>query len=126
MLFLGSFIFLKNAEQPIKEEYLLSGYLEKINKPYEIAKIAGIEICESYNIQYVCNFIFVIPANLSGPNDNYDPVNSHLISAMLTKFLLTKRNNITSVKKLGIIKPIMRIYSGWLYYRCEFIFNEYI
>ncbi len=73
LLYLGSScIYPKMAPQPLKEEYLLSGYLEKTNQSYAIAKIAGIEMCEAYRFQYDCNFISVMPTNLYGPNDNYD------------------------------------------------------
>ena len=107
LLFLGSScIYPKNAEQPIKEEYLLSGYLEKTNKPYAIAKIAGIELCESYKNQYGCNFISAMPTNLYGPNDNYDPINSHVIPAMFRKFILSNRNNISSVEMWGSGSPL--------------------
>ena len=107
LLFLGSScIYPKNAEQPIKEEYLLSGYLEKTNKPYAIAKIAGIELCESYKNQYGCNFISAMPTNLYGPNDNYDPINSHVIPAMLRKFILANRNNVSSVEMWGSGSPL--------------------
>ncbi|MFM7488223.1 MAG: NAD-dependent epimerase/dehydratase family protein, partial [Cytophagales bacterium] len=73
LLFLGSScIYPKMAPQPLKEEYLLSGYLEETNEPYAIAKIAGIKLCENYRRQYGCDFISVMPTNLYGPNDNYD------------------------------------------------------
>lgn len=107
LLFLGSScIYPKNAEQPIKEEYLLSGYLEKTNKPYAIAKIAGIELCESYRTQYGCNFISAMPTNLYGPNDNYDPINSHVIPAMLRKFILATRSNTSTVEMWGSGSPL--------------------
>jgi GDP-L-fucose synthase len=107
LLFLGSScIYPKNAQQPIKEEYLLSGYLEKTNKPYAIAKIAGIELCESYRTQYGCNFISAMPTNLYGPNDNYDPINSHVIPAMLRKFILAARNNMNNVEMWGSGSPL--------------------
>ena len=107
LLFLGSScIYPKNAEQPIKEEYLLSGYLEKTNKPYAIAKIAGIELCESYKSQYGCNFISAMPTNLYGPNDNYDPVNSHVVPAMLRKFILANRNKSSEVEMWGSGSPL--------------------
>ena len=107
LLFLGSScIYPKNAQQPIKEEYLLSGYLEKTNKPYAIAKIAGIELCESYRTQYGCNFISAMPTNLYGPNDNYDPINSHVIPAMLRKFILAARNNTNNVEMWGSGSPL--------------------
>ena len=79
LLFLGSScIYPKMAPQPLKEEYLLSGYLEATNQPYAIAKIAGIEMCDSYRAQYGCNFISAMPTNLYGTNDNYHPENSHV------------------------------------------------
>ena len=87
LLFLASScIYPKMAPQPIKEEYLLSGKLEPTNEPYAIAKIAGIKMCETYNKQYGCNFISVMPTNLYGPNDNYDLKNSHVLPALLRKF----------------------------------------
>ncbi|MBE7441785.1 MAG: GDP-L-fucose synthase [Flavobacteriales bacterium] len=93
MLFLGSScIYPKMAPQPIKEEYLLTGVLEQTNEPYAIAKIAGIKLCESYRRQYGSNFISVMPTNLYGPNDNYDPQSSHLFASFIRKFTLAKRN----------------------------------
>jgi GDP-L-fucose synthase len=87
LLFLGSScIYPKLAPQPLKEEYLLTGLLEYTNEPYAIAKIAGIKMCESYRIQYGCDFISVMPTNLYGPNDNYDLNNSHVLPALLRKF----------------------------------------
>ena len=92
MLFLGSScIYPKMAPQPIKEEYLLTGVLEETNEPYAIAKIAGIKLCESYRRQYGSN-ISVMPTNLYGPNDNYDPQSSHLFASFIRKFTLAKRN----------------------------------
>jgi GDP-L-fucose synthase len=91
LLFLGSScIYPKMAPQPLKEEYLLSGYLEPTNQPYAIAKIAGIELCESYRAQYGCNFISVMPTNLYGPNDNYHPENSHVLPALIRKICTAK------------------------------------
>lgn len=87
LLFLGSScIYPKWAPQPLKEEYLLSGFLEPTNEPYAIAKIAGIKLCESYRDQFGCNFISVMPTNLYGPNDNYDLRNSHVLPAFIRKF----------------------------------------
>lgn len=91
LLFLGSScIYPKNAPQPMKEEYLLTGPLEYTNEPYAIAKIAGIKMCESYNLQYGTNFIPVMPTNLYGPNDNYDLEKSHVLPALIRKMLLGK------------------------------------
>lgn len=87
LMFLGSScIYPKMAPQPLKEEYLLTGVLEPTNEPYAIAKIAGIKMCESYRLQYGCDFISVMPTNLYGPNDNYDLNNSHVLPALLRKF----------------------------------------
>jgi GDP-L-fucose synthase len=86
LLFLGSScIYPRLAPQPMKEEYLLSGYLEPTNAPYSIAKIAGINMCQSYSREYGANFISVMPTNLYGPNDNFDLENSHVIPALLRK-----------------------------------------
>ncbi len=98
LLFLGSScIYPKMAPQPLKEEYLLSGYLEPTNQPYAIAKIAGIEMCDSYRAQYDCNFISAMPTNLYGTNDNYHPENSHVLPALIRRIILAKRNNEPSV-----------------------------
>ena len=87
LLFLGSScIYPKNCPQPMKEEYLLSGYLEPTNEPYAVAKIAGINMCQSYNRQYGTNYISVMPTNLYGPGDNYDLQNSHVLPALIRKF----------------------------------------
>jgi len=91
LLFLGSTcIYPKNAPQPMKEEYLLTDILEYTNEPYAIAKIAGIKMCESYNIQYNTNFISVMPTNLYGPNDNFDLEKSHVLPALIRKIHLGK------------------------------------
>ena len=91
LLFLGSTcIYPKNASQPMKEEYLLTGPLEYANEPYAMAKIAGIKMCESYNLQYGTNFISVMPTNLYGPNDNFDFEKSHVIPALVRKLHLAK------------------------------------
>jgi GDP-L-fucose synthase len=87
LLFLGSScIYPKMAPQPLKEEYLLTGPLEKTNEPYAIAKIAGIKLCDAYRDQYGCNFISVMPTNLYGPNDNYDLENAHVLPTFIRKF----------------------------------------
>ncbi|MBD3795939.1 MAG: GDP-L-fucose synthase, partial [Epsilonproteobacteria bacterium] len=94
LLFLGSTcIYPKNAPQPMREEYLLTSELEYTNEPYAIAKIAGIKMCESYNIQYGTNFISVMPTNLYGPNDNFDLEKSHVIPALIRKIYLAKLLN---------------------------------
>ena len=106
LLFLGSScIYPKKAPQPLKEEYLLSGFLEPTNQPYAIAKIAGIEMCDSYRSQYGCNFISAMPTNLYGNNDNYHPENSHVLPALIRKIILAKNNNNKSVMIWGTGTP---------------------
>jgi GDP-L-fucose synthase len=106
LLFLGSScIYPKNALQPIKEEYLLSGYLEPTNDAYAIAKIAGIKMCLAYHKQYGCDFISAMPTNLYGPGDNYDLKNSHVLPALLRKFHEAKENQAPSVTVWGSGKP---------------------
>jgi len=106
LLFLGSScIYPKMAPQPLKEEYLLSGYLEPTNQPYAIAKIAGIEMCDSYRAQYSCNFISAMPTNLYGTNDNYHPENSHVLPALIRRIILAKKNNEPNVIIWGTGKP---------------------
>ena len=91
LVFLGSScIYPKHCPQPMKEEYLLSGFLELTNEPYAIAKIAGIKMCQSYNRQYGANFISVMPTNLYGPHDNFDLETSHVLPALIRKFHLAK------------------------------------
>jgi GDP-L-fucose synthase len=106
LLFLGSScIYPKLAPQPLKEEYLLSGYLESTNQPYAIAKIAGIEMCDSYRAQYGCNFISAMPTNLYGTNDNYHPENSHVLPALIRRIIIAKKNNDSSVVIWGTGTP---------------------
>ena len=107
LLFLGSScIYPKMAEQPLKEESLLSGFLEPTNEPYAIAKIAGIKLCEAYRDQYGCNFISAMPTNLYGPNDNYDLNNSHVLPALIRKFHTAKINGDASVEVWGTGSPL--------------------
>lgn len=106
LMFLGSScIYPKFAPQPLKEKYLLSGLLEETNEPYAIAKIAGIKMCEAYRSQYGCNFISVMPTNLFGKNDNYDLNRSHVLPALLRKFITAKRNGDSSVTIWGSGSP---------------------
>jgi GDP-L-fucose synthase len=106
LLFLGSScIYPKIAPQPLKEEYLLSGYLESTNQPYAIAKIAGIEMCDSYRAQYGCNFISAMPTNLYGTNDNYHPVNSHVLPGLIRRIILAKKNKEPNVTIWGTGTP---------------------
>ncbi|QNM85179.1 GDP-L-fucose synthase [Polaribacter pectinis] len=107
LLFLGSTcIYPKNAAQPIQENSLLTDVLEYTNEPYAIAKIAGIKLCESYNLQYNTNFISVMPTNLYGPNDNFDLEKSHVLPALIKKIhlakLLEEGNNEAVVKELKV------------------------
>ena len=107
LMFLGSScIYPKLAPQPLKEEYLLTGLLEPTNEPYAIAKIAGIKMCDAYRAQYGCNFISAMPTNLYGPNDNYDLQNSHVLPALIRKFLTAKKNNDPSVILWGTGAPL--------------------
>jgi len=107
LLFLGSScIYPKLAPQPLKEEYLLTGLLESTNEPYAIAKIAGIKMCDAYRAQYGCNFISVMPTNLYGPNDNYDLNNSHVLPALLRKFITAKKNGDAAVTIWGTGSPL--------------------
>ena len=105
-MFLGSScIYPKIAPQPLREEYLLSGYLEPTNQPYAIAKIAGIEMCDSYRAQYGCNFISAMPTNLYGTNDNYHPENSHVLPALIRRIVLAKKNKEPTVTIWGTGTP---------------------
>ena len=106
LLFLGSScIYPKLAPQPLKEEYILSGYLEHTNQPYAIAKIAGIELCDSYRAQYDCNFISAMPTNLYGPNDNYHPENSHVLPALIRRILIAHKDKEATVTIWGTGAP---------------------
>ncbi len=107
LLFLGSTcIYPKNAPQPLKEDSLLTNELEYTNEPYAIAKIAGIKMCESYNLQYRTNFISVMPTNLYGPNDNFDLEKSHVLPALIRKIhlakLLSEGKNATVINNLNV------------------------
>ena len=114
LLFLGSTcIYPKNAPQPMPEDSLLTSPLEYTNEPYAIAKIAGIKMCESYNLQYGTNFISVMPTNLYGPNDNFDLETSHVLPALLRKMHEAKEKNTPTVEIWGSGKP-----------RREFLYSE--
>jgi GDP-L-fucose synthase len=127
LLFLGSScIYPKMAPQPLKEEYLLSGYLEETNQPYAIAKIAGIELCNSYRRQYGCNFISAMPTNLYGPNDNYDLNNSHVLPALLRKFITANKQNAPSVELWGSGTPKREfLHVDDLAEACYFLMHHY-
>ena len=107
LVFLGSScIYPKLAKQPLKEEYLLSDFLEFTNEPYAVAKIAGIKLCENYFRQYGCNYISAMPTNLYGPNDNFNLETSHVLPALIRKFHEAKVNNNGSVTIWGTGKPL--------------------
>jgi GDP-L-fucose synthase len=127
LLFLGSScIYPKLAPQPLKEEYLLTGLLEPTNEPYAIAKIAGIKMCDAYRAQYGCHFISVMPTNLYGPNDNYDLNNSHVLPALIRKFLTAKKNNDPSVSLWGTGKPLREfLHADDLADACLFLMQKY-
>ncbi len=106
LIFLGSScIYPRNAKQPIKEKYLLSGELEKTNEPYAIAKIAGIKMCESYNYQYNTNYKCLMPCNLYGPNDNYNLENSHFLPALISKIYTANKKKKNFIKLWGTGNP---------------------
>lgn len=127
LMFLGSScIYPKLADQPLKEDYLLTGLLEPTNEPYAIAKIAGIKMCEAYREQYGCNFISVMPTNLYGPNDNYDLKNSHVLPALIRKFHEAKENNLESVSIWGSGSPKREfLHVNDLAKACVFLMNNY-
>ena len=127
LLFLGSScIYPKMAEQPMREEALLSGYLEPTNEPYAIAKIAGIKLCENYRQQYGCNFISAMPTNLYGPGDNYDLEKSHVIPALLRKFHEAKISDKPEVVMWGTGSPLREfMHVDDLAYACTFLMNNY-
>lgn len=125
LLFLGSScIYPKACPQPIKEEYLLTGELEPTNRPYAIAKIAGIEMCWAYNRQYGTQYLAAMPTNLYGPNDNYDLENSHVLPALIRKFHEAKIENKPTVTAWGTGKPRREfLYSDDLADACIFLIN---
>ncbi|MBI2283849.1 MAG: GDP-L-fucose synthase [Bacteroidetes bacterium] len=127
LLFLGSScIYPKLAPQPLKEEYLLSGYLEQTDQPYAIAKIAGIELCDAYRAQYGCNFISAMPTNLYGPNDNYDLEKSHVLPALLRKFITAKRKQLPEVILWGSGTPLREfLHVDDLADACLFLMNQH-
>lgn len=127
LLFLGSScIYPKMAPQPLKEEYLLSGYLEPTNEPYAIAKITGIKLCEAYRSQYGCNFISAMPTNLYGPNDNYDLNGSHVLPALIRKFHEAKINNQPTVEVWGTGSPRREfLHANDLADACFFLMENY-
>ncbi len=127
LLFLGSScIYPKMAEQPLREDALLTGLLEPTNEPYAIAKIAGIKLCEAYWDQYGDKFISAMPTNLYGPNDNYDLNNSHVLPALLRKFHEAKERGDDQVEIWGSGKPMREfLHVDDLAQACLFLMNSY-
>lgn len=127
LMFLGSScIYPRTCPQPIKEEYLLSGYLEPTNEAYAIAKISGLKMCQFYKKQYGDNFISCMPTNLYGPNDNFDLETSHVLPAMIRKFHEAKTNNMPYVEIWGSGKPLREfLYVDDMADACVFLMNNY-
>ena len=127
LLFLGSScIYPKLAPQPLKEESLLSGFLEPTNEPYAIAKIAGIKMCEAYRDQYGCNFISAMPTNLYGPNDNYHPQHSHVLPALIRKFHEAREGAQPEVTIWGDGTPLREfLYADDLADACLYLMENY-
>jgi GDP-L-fucose synthase len=127
LMFLGSScIYPKLAPQPLVEDALLTGLLEETNEPYAIAKIAGIKMCDAYRAQYGCNFISVMPTNLYGPNDNYDLQNSHVLPALIRKFLTAKKNGDPSVILWGTGSPLREfLHADDLADACLFLMDKF-
>ncbi|MGH4119467.1 GDP-L-fucose synthase family protein [Clostridium sp.] len=127
LLFLGSScIYPKMCAQPIKEEYLLSGYLEQTNEAYAIAKIAGLKMCQFFKRQYGDNFISCMPTNLYGPNDNFDLNNSHVMPALIRKFHEAKVNDRPFVEVWGSGKPLREfLYVDDMADACVFLMENY-
>ncbi|WAM33651.1 GDP-L-fucose synthase [Caldicellulosiruptor morganii] len=127
LLFLGSScIYPRDCPQPMKEEYLLSGYLEQTNEAYAVAKIAGLKLCQFYKRQYGANFISCMPTNLYGINDNFDLNTSHVIPALIRKFHEAKINNYPYVEVWGTGKPLREfLYVDDLADACVFLMENY-
>ena len=126
MLLGSSCIYPKFAEQPMKEEALLSGYLESSNEPYAIAKIAGIKLCQAYHEQHGCNFISVMPTNLYGYGDNYDLKNSHVLPALIRKIHEAKFEKKPSVEIWGSGNPLREfMFADDLAEACLYLMNNY-
>ena len=128
LVFLGSScVYPKLCKQPIKEEYLLNGVLEKTNEPYAIAKIAGIKMCESYNLQYGTNYKCLMPTNTFGPNDNYDSLNSHFFPSLIKKIHMIKKSNRNILTLWGDGSPKRElIFVDDLAEACVFFMNKRI
>ena len=128
LIFLGSScVYPRECKQPIKEEYLLSGYLEKTNEPYAIAKISGIKMCESFNHQYKTNYLCIMPCNAFGPNDNYDLQTSHFFPALIRKIVEATNKKKKSIKLWGTGKVKRElIYVDDIAEACVFFMNKKI
>lgn len=127
LLFLGSScIYPRECKQPMREEYLLSGYLEPTNEAYALAKIAGLKMCEYYNEQYSANFISCMPTNIYGPNDNFDLETSHVIPAMMRRFYDAKLNHSPQIKIWGSGNAMREfLYVEDLADACVYLMNNY-
>lgn len=127
LMFLGSScIYPKMAPQPLKEEYLLTGELEPTNEPYAIAKIAGIKMCDAYRSQYGCNFVSVMPTNLYGPHDNYDPQNAHVLPALIRRFHEAKTAGLPDVTIWGSGSPMREfLHADDMAGACVFLMKNY-
>lgn len=127
LMFLGSScIYPKMCPQPIKEEYLLSGYLEETNEAYALAKISGLKMCEFFNKQYGTNYISVMPTNLYGPYDNFHLENSHVMPALIRRFHEAKVNNAKEVVVWGSGKPLREfLYSEDMADACIYLMENY-
>ncbi|MEO6521821.1 MAG: GDP-L-fucose synthase [Mucilaginibacter sp.] len=127
LMFLGSScIYPKQAPQPLKEDYLLTGLLEETNEPYAIAKIAGIKMCDAYRAQYGCNYISAMPTNLYGYNDNYHPQNSHVLPALIRRFHEAKVNNTPEVTIWGTGSPKREfLFADDLASACYYLMQNY-
>jgi len=127
LLFLGSScIYPRLAAQPMKEEYLLTGPLEPTNEWYAVAKIAGIKMCQAYRRQYGCDFISAMPTNMYGPNDNYDPQNSHVLPALIRRFHEARQANAPTVTCWGTGSPFREfLYADDLARACIFLLEHY-
>ena len=115
----------KHAEQPIKEEELMNGYLERTNEWYATAKISGIKLCQAFRKQYGFDTLSLMPTNLYGPGDNYHNENSHVLAAMIRRYIEAKRNKLSKVKCWGTGNPFKILYSEDLGDACLFALEKW-
>lgn len=127
LLFLGSScIYPREFRRPLREEDLMSDYLEKTNEPYAVAKIAGIKLCEAYRDQYGCNYISIMPPNLYGQGDNYGTTNTHVLPSLMRRFHEAKLNELPTVEVWGTGKPYREfMYADDLADACVFLMENY-